>query len=104
MLFRSGEGVPEDDAEAVKWYRKAADQGLTLAQFKLGGMYYNGEGVPENHVRAYAWWNLVSASNSSWGTKAKAAKEVLASGMTPEQIAEAQKLSTEYFAKIQANQ
>jgi TPR repeat protein len=31
-----GEGVPEDDAEAVKWYRKAAEQGLAGAQFNLG--------------------------------------------------------------------
>jgi len=27
MAYGYGEGVPEDDEEAVKWYRKAAEQG-----------------------------------------------------------------------------
>ena len=32
-------GVPEDDAEAVKWFRKAADQGDAHAQYNVGVMY-----------------------------------------------------------------
>ncbi len=35
-MYDNGEGIPEDDAEAVKWYRKAADQGLANAQTILG--------------------------------------------------------------------
>ena len=35
-----GEGVPEDDKEAVKWYTKSAEQGDAVAQFNLGYMYY----------------------------------------------------------------
>ncbi len=27
VMYEIGEGVPQDFAEAVKWYRKAADQG-----------------------------------------------------------------------------
>jgi uncharacterized protein len=27
-MYDNGEGVPENDAEAVKWFRKAAEQGL----------------------------------------------------------------------------
>ena len=27
LMYANGEGVPEDDVEAVKWYRKAAEQG-----------------------------------------------------------------------------
>jgi TPR repeat protein len=38
-MYASGEGVPEDDTEAVKWYRRAADQGFWLAQYNLGVMY-----------------------------------------------------------------
>jgi uncharacterized protein len=34
-MYQYGEGVPKDDAEAVKWYRKAADQGNSDAQAKL---------------------------------------------------------------------
>ena len=39
--------MPENDAEAVKGYRLAAEQSLDIAQFSLGVMYANGEGVPE---------------------------------------------------------
>ena len=47
-MYDNGEGVPEDDTEAVKWYRKAAEQGYAMAQHNLGWMYANGEGVPED--------------------------------------------------------
>ena len=46
-MYANGEGVPEDDAEAVRWYRLAAEQGYAMAQSFLGAMYANGEGVPE---------------------------------------------------------
>ena len=35
-MYASGEGVPEDDKEAVKWYRLAAEQGYAQAQYNLG--------------------------------------------------------------------
>ena len=60
-MYDNGWGVPENDAEAVKWYRKAAEQGYVDAQFNLGNMYANGWGVPVNNVRAYMWWSLAKA-------------------------------------------
>ena len=48
LMYDNGEGVPENDSEAVKWYRLAAEQGIATAQYNLGIMYDNGEGVPEN--------------------------------------------------------
>jgi TPR repeat protein len=56
VKYANGEGVPENDAEAVKWYRKAADQGLAVAQSNLGVMYAYGEGVPENDAEAVKWY------------------------------------------------
>jgi len=41
-----GQGVAQNYAEAVKWYRFAADQGGAKAQYNLGVMYENGQGVP----------------------------------------------------------
>ena len=38
---------PVYDAEAVRWYRLAADQGYAAAQGNLGLMYGNGTGVPQ---------------------------------------------------------
>ena len=45
LMYRRGEGVPQDDAQAVQWYRKAADQGDASAQFNLGVMYEHSEGT-----------------------------------------------------------
>ena len=44
-MYGNGEGVLQDDAEAVKWYRLAAEQGHSAAQASLGYMYANGEGA-----------------------------------------------------------
>ena len=38
-MYDEGQGVPQDYAEAVKWYRMAADQGNADAQSNLGFMY-----------------------------------------------------------------
>ena len=57
---RQGEGVPKDDAEAVKWFRLAAEQGYADAQFNLGGMYANGEGVPKDDAEALRWYRLAA--------------------------------------------
>ena len=54
--YDNGDGVPEDDAEAAKWYLQAADQGHINAQFNLGVMYENREGVAENPVEAATWY------------------------------------------------
>ncbi|MDE0835771.1 MAG: tetratricopeptide repeat protein [Akkermansiaceae bacterium] len=93
VMYANGEGVPEDDAEAVKWFRKAAEQGHADAQYNLGIMYAKGEGVPEDNVLAYMWLNISAASGD---VEAKNGKEVVSRAMTREQIAEAQKLSREW--------
>ncbi len=49
-----------DYDEAVKLYRKAADQDDARAQFNLGFMYYNGQGVPQNHAPAMKWYRMAA--------------------------------------------
>ena len=55
-MYRFGCGVKEDKAEAVNWYRKAAEQGYAVAQNNLGFMYSNGEGVKEDDAEAVKWF------------------------------------------------
>ena len=55
LMFAQGHGVPQDDALAAAWYRKAADQGIADAQFDLGVMYAQGHGVAQDHARAIEW-------------------------------------------------
>ena len=60
FMYRNGEGVPEDDAEAVRWYRLAADQGHAVAQIRLGQRYGTGLGVPHNDAEAVRWFRLAA--------------------------------------------
>ena len=92
--------MPEDYAEAARWYRKAAEQGHVAAQFMLGVMYAIGEGVPEDDIQAYAWISLASAQGVE---NAKNSKERLTGEMTRAEIAEAQKLSRKYWEAFGPN-
>jgi TPR repeat protein len=56
VMYNNGEGVPQDQAEAVKWFRKAADQGHAPAQNNLGSMHRKGEGIPQNDAEAAKWY------------------------------------------------
>mgnify|MGYP000046908671 CR=1 FL=1 len=68
VIYDYGEGVPENDKEAVKWYRKSAEQGNAKAQGNLGVRNGKGEGVPENDAEAvkgkrkYCWLGLLIGS------------------------------------------
>ena len=93
LMYARGKGVPENDVEAVKWYRLAAAQGLDMAQYALGFMYAGGEGVPEDYIQAYKWYNLAAAAGDTIAVKSK---NRVAEKMTKEQIAEAQRLSTAF--------
>jgi TPR repeat protein len=54
-MYVQGMYVPQSDAEAVKWYRKAAEQGLVEAQVALAHMYLTGRGVAKDPAEADNW-------------------------------------------------
>jgi TPR repeat protein len=56
LCYAYGEGVEKDSAEAVKWYRKAADQNYAKAQHFLGDCYKDGQGVEKDDVEAVKWY------------------------------------------------
>ena len=45
LMYDFGWGVPQDKAEAVRWFRLSADQGNADAQYNLGVSYVFGRGV-----------------------------------------------------------
>ncbi|WP_304666925.1 tetratricopeptide repeat protein, partial [Neisseria bergeri] len=51
-----GQGVRQDYAQAVQWYRKAAEQGYAGAQVNLGLMYEQGQGVRQDYAQAVQWY------------------------------------------------
>ena len=100
-LYHNGYGVSKNNIEAIKWYRKAAEQGHEQAQYFLGGMYLRGmylrgEGIPTNYLKAYMWYSIAKANGSGlasmWLYK-------LEEHIGPAQIAKAQALTNEYWEK-----
>ena len=67
VMYGTGRGVPQDDVQAVKWFRLAADQGLAKAQSHLSFMYHDGRGVPQDDVQAQMWFNLAAAQGDENG-------------------------------------
>ena len=134
-LYQRGDGVPENDAEAVAWYLRAAGQGYADAQFRLGSVYGNGRGVPLDYAESLAWFHRaaeqghdaaqwVLGTTYSWGLRGAPPDEVAAymwlhlalsqndkhdrspldrleARMSPAQIAEAQRLASEWRAAHQ---
>ena len=60
LKYASGDGVTEDDAEAVRWFRVAADGGHARAQFNLAVMYASGDGVAEDDAEAVRWFRAAA--------------------------------------------
>ena len=59
-MYETGAGAVENKAKAVKWYRRAAEQGNVDAQYSLGDMYARGDGVPEDDAEAVKWLRLAA--------------------------------------------
>ncbi len=100
-MYYVGLGVPRDYAKAAKWHRKAAEQGHASAQFILSTMYLAGEGVPQDYVQAHMWLNLLVSRSPPGKSRDSVVetREMVAALMTPEQIAEAQRLAREWKEK-----
>ena len=60
LMYQNGWGVPQDDKEAVYWYKLAAEQGDAKAQYNLGVMYDVGDGVPQDYKEAARLWILAA--------------------------------------------
>jgi TPR repeat protein len=55
-LYDSGAGVPENPANAAKWYQKAAKRGHADAQFVMGELCATGDGLPKDPEEAATWY------------------------------------------------
>jgi TPR repeat protein len=98
IAYRKGEGVPRDYAEAMKWYRMAAEQGHAGAQCILGISYNIGQGVPQDYLLAYFWTSLASKSKTCGGDDRRAGYFYMdyaanaARQLNPEQLTKAQQM------------
>ena len=91
-MYENGRGVLQDYAEAVRWYRLAADQGNANAQSNLGIIYEYGNSVLQDNVMAQMWYNIASANGHG---KAAEWRDERAGLMTAAAIEKAQAMARE---------
>jgi len=59
------ESVAVDDAEALKWFRMAAEQDNSNAQHAIGAMCYKGEGVTKDFAEAEKWFQKAAEQDDA---------------------------------------
>ena len=88
VRYWTGDQVPQDYSQSVRWFSLAADQGNVAAQAMLSDCYRAGRGVPPDPMRAY-FWSLLAQAGGDEASKPRVA--LLATHLSPGQIAVAQK-------------
>ena len=73
-----------------KWFRKAAEEGDSDAQYSLADLYFGGHGVPRDYIYAHMWLNISAANGDE---DAVEFRDQLSARMTQDQIAEAHQLA-----------
>jgi TPR repeat protein len=117
--YIDGINVVPDEAQGVKWFRRSANQGYVAGQYRLGLLYRKGKFLPQDAVLAHMWFNLAAEQEGTgrfdidprWRLRereieivsveqhakwARQSQYEIARTMTPDQIAEAQRLAQEW--------
>jgi TPR repeat protein len=98
LMYEAGHGVTQDYKEAMKWYLKAAQQGVAASQSNLAVMYLRGRGVTQDNIQAYMWFNIGAKNGHE---KAQKGRDYVEKQMTATDISTARKLAEEWMAKHQ---
>jgi TPR repeat protein len=90
-------GLKKNYAEAASWYRKSAEQGNAYAQASLGILYHSGKGLPHDDVQSEMWLTIAAdhVLPDDRDTVVEM-RESVAKHLTPQQVAEAQRLAREW--------
>jgi Sel1 repeat len=92
--FYNGDLFAKDNAQAFRWFTAAAELGHLAAQTNLAVLCAQGEGTNQDLVSAYKWFNISAERGSEQNNSAVQKLERL---LSPEQIAEAKRLSAEWL-------
>ena len=65
VCYYTGTGIKEDKEEAVRWYRRAAENGNAMAQYNLGNCYYTGTGIKEDKEEAVRWYRKAAEQGNT---------------------------------------
>ncbi len=88
-LYLAGQGTRADAAEALRWYRLAAEGGDAVAQLNLGDLLSRGLGVARDPVGAYVWFALAAAQGRRWPAQRR---DEICAELSPAQRAESEAL------------
>ncbi len=98
--YATGEDVPQDYAEAVRWFTKAAEQGHVGAQATLGAYYWSGRGVPQDLTKAY-FWAILAQTGGDDASKYRVV--LLSSRMSRQQIVAAQQQANQWIKEHESS-
>jgi uncharacterized protein len=92
-VYDRGIIVARDYAEAIKWFRKVAEHGNSVAQRELGELYAKAQGASHDDVTAYMWFSLAAAQGDK---EARASLNGIERKLTAGQLEQAQRLAREW--------
>lgn len=96
VMHEWGNGMPQDNANALKWYKRSAERSHKDAQNNLGALYSKGEGTEQNFIEALKWFIIATKNGSEGGQKNIL---IVEKRMSYEQISQAQKLANDWMRK-----
>jgi TPR repeat protein len=91
-------GVARNPVEAVKWFRKAAEQNHPVAQSNLGVCYERGDGVGKYEVESYKWYLLAAAQGDRKGKLNASTLEMM---LSPEEISDGKRRAQAWLTQRQ---
>jgi TPR repeat protein len=68
-MYYQGKGVTHDYQQAFNWYSKAAEQGVSEAQYSLGDIYCEGKGITQDYKQAFKWFSRAAEQGHSAAQK-----------------------------------
>ncbi len=67
VMYRKGEGVPQDPERALHWFSRAAGSGDGAAHYNIGILYRDGIGVEKDEVVALDWIRRSAEHGNTFG-------------------------------------
>jgi TPR repeat protein len=102
-MYIDGGAVSIDVGKGLDWSLLAAEKGDSRAQVRAAVLFEQGVGTSQDYIQAHKWYNLAVASYApsdiELSAKVARARDQLAAKMSPDQIAEAQKIAREWQQK-----
>jgi TPR repeat protein len=96
VMYYNAYGVYRDYGKALQCFLTAAEHGIAGAQNNMGYLYAQGHGVQQDFVVAHMWFDIAAANGVHAAIENRS---IIATKMSPSEIAEAGKLAQEWLQK-----